>query len=70
MSITVSFGNWTEERTYDSPDKSAGQLWRKGFALSWAKPLDPGILFSFRFQFRFNGVEMQQTIAIRENPNA
>jgi hypothetical protein len=70
MSIIIGFGNWTEERTYDSPDRTAGQLWRRGFSIQWSKPIDRAILFALKFQLRINGIEIEQGFTIRENPNA
>lgn len=66
MSLTISFGGgWDDQRTYDAPDGS-GQLFRRGFTISWSKSLDPKIVFSLHVQIRLQGMEIEQDFKIRE----
>jgi hypothetical protein len=66
MSVTISFGEWQDVRTYDWPDGGGGQLWRQGFAVRWARSLEPHILFCLRVRIRVKGMEIEQGFTIRE----
>lgn len=66
MSITITFGEWSDVRTYDWPDGRGGQLWRKGFAVRWARPIEEHIVFALRVRIRVSGMEIEQGITIRE----
>lgn len=69
MNITISFGPWPDERTYDWPNGKGGQLWRRGFSIRWAKALDEQVAFSLTVRIRVNGMEIEQGLTIRELPD-
>ncbi len=64
MSVVISFGDWPDGSLYDAPDGS-GSIERRGFRVSWARPLERHVLFALAFQIRLNGVEVEQKFMIR-----
>ena len=63
MSVIISFGDWPDHHM-EYPDGS-GDIIRRGFRISWAKPLQEHVLFSLKFQIRISDVEVEQSFTIR-----
>ena len=63
MSVIISFGDWPDAQIEHAD--GSGELIRRGFRVSWAKPVEKHVLFSLKFQIRISDIEVQQSFMMR-----
>ena len=63
MSVIISFGDWPD--AYIEGADGSGDLIRRGFRISWARPVEKHVLFALKFQIRISDVEVEQSFMIR-----